>query len=331
MRFKLILINILLTTLPVTAFATDYYIATSDLNVRTGAGTRYPVSFILKKGDEVELISNESNWYKIKYFGETGYASSKYLKFSRTISEQKSNSNLVRPRLDNVLIAAYAILTLFVGFIVYGKIRDNRLLQSVTNKSRGTKSERDLVLKLLKYGISKQNIFHDLFIKKRKGGFSQTDLVIVAHVGVIVFEVKDYSGWIFGNGNQSQWTKVLAYGKQKYYFYNPIRQNNAHITELKKQLYQFKNIPFYSIIVFYGDSELKNINFVPDGTFIVKSKRVLEVLRDILKDNNPFIYSNVNEVIRILREAVTNGADTKNQNQHNENIKDMLGTHRVFD
>ncbi len=183
----------------------------------------------------------------------------------------------------------------------------------------------------MKYGIPEQNIFHDLYVEKRKGEFSQTDLVIVTEVGIIVFEVKDYSGWIYGSGNQSQWTKVLAYGKQKYLFYNPIMQNNTHIVELRRQLYQFENIPFYSIVVFYGDCELKNINFVPDGTCIVKSKRVLEVVGNILRDNKPFLYTNVNEVIRILREAVTNGGMIENQIQHSKNIKDMLGTDRIFD
>jgi hypothetical protein len=108
-------------------------------------------------------------------------------------------------------------------------------------------------------------------------------------------------------------------------------QNNTHIAELRRQLYQFENIPFYSIVVFYGDCELNNINFVPNGTFIVKSRRVLEVVRNILKDNKPIIYTNENEVVQILREAVINGGNIKNQIQHSENIKDMLGTHRVFD
>jgi hypothetical protein len=108
-------------------------------------------------------------------------------------------------------------------------------------------------------------------------------------------------------------------------------QNNTHIAELRKKLSQSENIPFHSIIVFSGDCVLKNINFVPNGTFIIKSKRVLEVIRNILRDNPPYIYRNENEVIRILREAVTNGENIQNQIQHSDNIKEMLGTHRVLD
>lgn len=330
MSLKIILLAVLLIVSPISSFATDYLIAASDLNVRTGAGRSYSISFTLKKGDEVELLSKGNSWYKVKYLGKTGYANSKYLEFGRTISGTDLNSKTVRLFVNNLLIIAYVSLIIFIALTVFRRIRDKKLLQSITDKKRGTKSERDLVLMLLKSGIAKQNIFHDLYLVKRKAEFSQIDLVVITKVGIIVFEVKDYSGWIFGNGNQSQWTQVLAYGKKKFFFYNPIMQNNRHIVELGKQLNRFQNIPFYSLVVFYGNCELKNINFVPNGTFIVKANRVLEVVRNIERDNKPFSYSNENEAIRILSEAVTNGGNIENQIQHSESIKDMLGTHRVY-
>lgn len=67
------------------------------------------------------------------------------------------------------------------------------------------------MLKLLKYGIPAQTIFHDLYVKKSNGNFTQIDLVVATKVGIIVFEIKDYSGWIFGTGYKPQWTKVLVY------------------------------------------------------------------------------------------------------------------------
>jgi hypothetical protein len=221
---------------------------------------------------------------------------------------------------------------LIVEFIViFRKIRDKRLLKTVTKSNRGTKSERDLVLRLLKYGIPAQTIFHDLYVKKYKGDFSQIDLVVATKVGIIVFEVKDYSGWIFGNGQYNQWTKVLAYGKKKYRFYNPIKQNNKHIADLRKQLKQFKNIPFYSIVVFYGNCVLKDISFVPNGTFIVKSTRVLEVMNIITSKNEPAQYTDKYEVVKVLQEAVRNGEYKEIRTQHIKNIEDMTGKHRIFD
>lgn len=329
MRIKLFLLFTLLVVLPRISFATDYYIATTDLNVRSGAGARYPVTFTIQKGNEVELISKEGSWYKIKYLEKIGYSSSKYLKFRGT--DRDTYSNTTRQWEDILPIVIYACLIVFICFKVYKRILNRKLLGSVTDKSRGTKSERDLVLKLLRVGIPEHYIFHDLYVEKRENEFAQTDLIVVTSVGIIVIEVKDYSGWIFGSGNQSQWTQVLAYGRQKYYFYNPIMQNNKHIAELKKKLYQFETIPFYSLVVFYGDCEFKSINFVPQGTYIVKSRRVLEVVANILRNNNRYSYTNENEVLRILREAVTNGGDSRIQTRHIENIKDMLGTDRIYE
>ena len=67
-------------------------------------------------------------------------------------------------------------------------------------------------------------------------------------------------GMIFGSGNNTNWTQVLSYGRKKYKFYNPIKQNNNHIKELRKTLKQFEEVPFFSVIVFFGDCELKEVN-----------------------------------------------------------------------
>ena len=77
-----------------------------------------------------------------------------------------------------------------------------------------------LILKLLKSGVHHKTIFHDLIIKKQNHKFSQVDIVLATTQGIVVIEVKDYSGWIFGNGHQNNWTQVMAYGKKKYRFYS---------------------------------------------------------------------------------------------------------------
>ncbi len=329
MTIKQILLTTLFTISSLTLIADEYYVVTSDLNVRAGAGKNYPVSFTLQKGEEVEVLSKNSSWYKISYLGKAGYVHSKYLEYSRTTSDVSQET--LKQVVPNLFIGVFAIIVLLIGFFIFIKTRDRKMLKTVTEHNRGTRSERDLVLKLLKYGMPAGIIFHDLYVKKQSGGFSQIDLVAVTDFGIIVFEVKDYSGWLYGTGNQQQWTKVLAYGKQKYRFYNPILQNSKHVTELKKQLIRYENLPFYSIVVFYGNCVLKEINFVPNGTFLVKPERVLDVLKMIFKENKPVDYNNKDEVFRILKEAVSNGKMIENQTQHNENIKDMLGKHRIFD
>jgi hypothetical protein len=228
------------------------------------------------------------------------------------------------------------IISIVIVFLVISSIsesnrrkRERELISSVTSLNRGTSSEKSLILQLLKSGIPPVTIYHDLIIKKDNDKFSQIDLVLVTSEGIIVFEVKNYSGWIFGSGNNTNWTQVLSYGKRKYKFYNPIKQNQNHIIQLRKTLKQFEKIPFFSVIVFFGDCELKEINYVPKGTYLVKSHRVFEVL-NLIKDEDYTQYTNKREVVDKLKELVSLGENTDYQKQHIENIKDMVGKDRIF-
>ncbi len=93
-----------------------------------------------------------------------------------------------------ILWIVIGIILLIVIIPLIKKIRDRKLLQAVTDLNRGTRSERELILKLLKNGIPAQTIFHDLVLEKSDGKFSQIDVVIATTEGIIVIEVKDYSG-----------------------------------------------------------------------------------------------------------------------------------------
>ncbi|KQB43187.1 NERD domain protein [Flavobacterium daejeonense] len=225
-----------------------------------------------------------------------------------------------------IIIFSLVFLTIFILL----KIKEKQLLETVTKSHRGTKTERELVLKLLKAGFPAQTIFHDLYIKNEYGNYSQIDLVLATKVGIIVFEVKKYSGWIFGSGNQSKWTQVLAYGKQKYYFYNPILQNKKHVENLKTKLTDFQNIPFFSVVVFFGDCEFRDVSFIPKNTFLTKSPRVIKVVKKIIEENESTVYKSKRDVVNILSVAVENGNSEKITEKHVENIKDMLGEDRIF-
>ena len=231
------------------------------------------------------------------------------------------------------LFIAFLVIYIWILYI-YSRIKrriiDKRLMNSVTSVDRGTKSERSLILSLLKRGIPEKSIFHDLYVKKSDGKYSQVDLVIATKQGIIVLEVKDYSGWIFGRANQTNWTQSLAYGKRKYRFYNPIKQNTNHIKSLKESLKQFNNIPFFSVIVFFGDCELKKIDYVPRDTYIVKAHRIFDALDKIANENEPAPYSDKNEVVKLLKGAVELGNSAEVINKHKDNIDDMLGTNRIL-
>lgn len=229
-----------------------------------------------------------------------------------------------------MLFLIFIILIFISIYFISIESKELKLLETVTKSYRGTSSERELVLKLLKNKIPAQTIFHDLYIKKWNNTFSQIDLVVPTKVGILVFEVKDLSGWIFGRGNNKEWTQVLAYGKEKHRLYNPILQNQKHIDELKILLNQ-ENVPFFSLIVFYGDCELKEISFIPKETYVVKSNRIIEVINLILRDNESAKYKDKRQILAKLKNAVENGENVKTQIQHIKNINEMLGKDRIFD
>lgn len=224
----------------------------------------------------------------------------------------------------------YVLLFIALLIFIHLKIKDKKLLEGVTKSHRGTKTERKLVLKLLKAGFPAQTLFHDLYITKNNGTYSQVDLVLATKVGLIVFEVKNYGGWIFGNGNQKKWTQVLAYGRQKYSFYNPVLQNKTHIENLKSTHSDLNDLPCFSVLVFYGNCEFRNVSFIPKDTFVTKSARVLEIVNKIIEENEIAYYKNKLEVVAVLKSAVENGNDEMVIKRHAQNIKNMLGENKKF-
>lgn len=98
-----------------------------------------------------------------------------------------------------IAVVSFAIYKMWHNAVITKQNKE--LIQSVTSLSRGTASEQHLILTLLKSGIHPQAIFHDLYIVRNDGKFSQIDLVVATRVGIIVFEVKDFSGWIYGKGS----------------------------------------------------------------------------------------------------------------------------------
>jgi hypothetical protein len=216
----------------------------------------------------------------------------------------------------------WILISLFVSLVLYSiyqTIRDIQLLRTVTQLNRGTRSERNLILQLLKEGFSSNDIFHDLYIKKRDGTYSQIDIVVLTEVGVIVVEVKDFSGWIFGFGKNVNWVQFL--GKMKYSFYNPIFQNEGHIRTIKNQLFEYGNIPFYSLIIFYGKCEIKKVSDIPIDTMIIKSKSSIKTFNTILQNNDSSSSYNLYELREILNSGVCNGSIKEIKSQHIQGIK----------
>lgn len=77
LRNLLIALSVLLS---VNVLAQSLYQATADINIRSGPGPGYKSVGVVSKGKEVEIIdSSNSNWFKAKYKGITGFIAHKYI------------------------------------------------------------------------------------------------------------------------------------------------------------------------------------------------------------------------------------------------------------
>lgn len=89
---------------------------------------------------------------------------------------------------------------------------------------------------------------------------SQVDHILICSNGIFVIETKNYSGIIYGNDLQHEWTQALAYGNTKNKLHSPVKQNATHIY-LVKQILQNK-YPVHGFVVFVKN----NIAHIQSGS-----------------------------------------------------------------
>lgn len=143
------------------------------------------------------------------------------------------------------------------------------------------------------YALSNHNLTGHYVVLKNvyvpmKGKTTELDLLMLHEKGIFVFESKNYSGWIFGDGDGLNWTQSLPNG-QKNRFYNPIRQNRTHIKALAEYL-RLPTEAFTSYIIFSERCTLKKVPEDTADVVIVRRPDMLKKLRSALKDA-PVIYS----------------------------------------
>ena len=162
----------------------------------------------------------------------------------------------------------------------YYQVTNNSFLDIYFNK--GKYGEYLTYKQLQNFEESGAKFLFNMYIAKDNGETTEADLIMICKKGIIVFESKNYSGWIFGDEKSRMWMQTLPTGKgrsHKEQFFNPILQNKGHINYLKKIIED--EVPMYSVIVF---SERCSLKKSPEWTNEVK------VIR------RPFVYDAVNNI-----------------------------------
>ena len=90
-----IIMMIIMTMIATVAWATTGTVNTKDLNMREGASTSKNVIKQLAKGTEVNILSEEGEWYQISVNNITGYVNKKYIdKKEETVTEDPNKGTV---------------------------------------------------------------------------------------------------------------------------------------------------------------------------------------------------------------------------------------------
>lgn len=204
---------------------------------------------------------------------------------------------------------------LVVVFIVVLFLTIIRFINSP--KTKGKVGEMFVGLSLGGDIPNEKYVINDLLVYK-DGKSHQIDHIVIRKTGVFVIETKNYSGQIYGQDNQKEWTQVLAYGQEKNRFYNPIFQNKSHIYALSKIV--GKKDCFVSIIVFpkadimtYFDAHVGNITDMKrwlkqDRQEILTTNEVEQIYTQLIDHKNNPRLTNEQHIDNIynLRQSIEN-------------------------
>ena len=172
-----------------------------------------------------------------------------------------------------------------------------------TPQGRGMVGELVVKIILGKTKEGEKYVINNLMLVDN-GKSSQIDHILINQNGVFVIETKNYSGRIYGNENQQEWTQVLSYGRIKNKLYNPIKQNATHIFRLKKLLPQETYIS--SVVV-----------FVQNNTKYIQAQGVLNLMQlaEYIRANNghTLTLNEMSNVYDLLLKAKTECAVTNEE------------------
>lgn len=111
-------------------------------------------------------------------------------------------------------------------------------------------------------------------------GTTEIDHLIVSRYGIFVVELKDRSGWIFGDAFEPRWTAV-HFGR-KFRFQNPLHQNFGHLKALEEFLGVDARL-LRGIVVFRGSFEFKTP--IPAGVLCHRYDRWVAAHQDVVLDD----------------------------------------------
>ena len=150
-------------------------------------------------------------------------------------------------------IFLYDLITFFTS--KYKVKSGNSFFKTYFNK--GNYGEFLLYRKVIRI-FGKEAVLSNIYLDNINTETTEIDVLAISSKGIYVFEMKNYSGYIYGSEKDKYWTQVLnKWTKNK--FYNPLKQNYAHIKAVESYL-QIDTQDIIPIVVFSNRTILSKIN-----------------------------------------------------------------------
>lgn len=145
-------------------------------------------------------------------------------------------------------------ILLIILLIVFAVQKKNGRTNSSSSKNKGDEGEYQ-ISQLLTDIAHKYDCYQvdDVIIPEvgKPELTSQIDHILLTKQAIFVIETKNYSGIIYGEEDDQEWTQIV--GDETHTFYSPYKQNVTHTIRLARLLH-INTKSMYSFIVFVQDN-----------------------------------------------------------------------------
>ena len=94
------------------------------------------------------------------------------------------------------------------------------------------------------------DVLHDFILPGAYGGLCKIDHAVLTAGGILCVQTKHYSGVVFGNEGEPQWTNVDGVERRR--FLNPVIQNEGRARALRNVV---PDVPVANLVIFTGRIE----------------------------------------------------------------------------
>ncbi len=173
--------------------------------------------------------------------------------------------------------------------------------------------------------IPNAKMIFNAYISKNETETTEIDIIVISKYGIYVVENKNYKGWIFGDEKSQKWCQHLS-KKKKFFFYNPIKQNNTHIESLRALLKE-NNLEkeIRSYVCFNGNAVFKKMNVSSPNIVVTKSA---DLYKHIDKSVEYITSEEVHKIYTLLKPYTKVSEDKKQQ--HIDGIKSKYKNEQNF-